>query len=387
MENNHKCAHDSSDICTFNTESHDLSTHCNAKLTVHVVQHLAPGGIETLVLEMLRLANERHRVLVISLEGNLPRAIQQWPKLASFKGNLIFLNKPSGFHFSAIIRLARLLKFLKPDVLHTHHIGPLLYGGAACKLTSVPCHIHTEHDIWHLSNRNNERLQRMALAIAKPRLVADAEMVSSQLSRRFKYADITVIKNGIDCRRFKPASQSLARQQFGLPLSGTIIGCAGRLEHVKGQDVLIKALAMLPSNFSVAIAGDGSQSDSLKKLAKHLNVSNRIHWLGLVDDMPRFYQSLDLFCLPSRHEGFPLSTLEAQSCDIVTVASHVGAVEETICPCSGQLFQAEQPHALTAKIYSALAQMKPLSPRQFVLKNNDIESMVAAYQRLSMEVR
>ncbi|WP_406733318.1 glycosyltransferase [Vibrio scophthalmi] len=357
------------------------------KLTVHVVQHLAPGGIEALVLEMLRHADKQHRILIVSLEGSLSSAVQRWPRLMPFKNHLIFLNKPNGVQLSTLLVLAKLLKLLKPQVLHTHHIGPLLYGGAAAKIAHISCHIHTEHDIWHLSNRSSARLQRIALNMAKPRLVADADSVSAGLSRQFNYPDITVIKNGIDCQRFKPASLTLARQKLGLPLADTIIGSAGRLEYVKGHDILIKALTLLPRNISIAIAGIGSQAEKLKSLAQQLNVADRIHWLGLVEDMPRFYQSLDMFCLPSRHEGFPLSTLEAQACDIVTIASQVGSVEETICPHSGALFEAEKPQALARQTLSTLADINRASPRRFVLNNHNIQTMVAAYQNLSVEVR
>lgn len=357
-----------------------------SKLTIHVVQHLAPGGIETLVLEMLRHADKQHPVLIVSLEGDLTSAIRHWPKLAAFKHHLIFLDKLSGVHLSMIGTLCKLFNLLKPHVIHTHHIGPLLYGGVAAKLSHIQCHIHTEHDIWHLSNAKNRRIQSVALAITKPRLVADADEVSSQLSRSFCYPDITVIKNGVDCQHFKPASQSLARQKLGLPLNCTIVGCAGRLEYIKGHDILLHALTLLPHTVSVAIAGYGSRADELKKLAQELNVDDRVYWLGLVTDMPRFYQALDLFCLPSRCEGFPLSTLEAQACDTVTIASQVGAVEETICPNSGLMFPSENPQALADQILAVLKQINPTSPREFVLKNNDIQNMVTAYQSLSAEV-
>ena len=142
-----------------------------SKLTVHVVQHLAPGGIESMALEMLRYCGHPHRVLIISLEGDIASAIHHWPKLEPYKHHLIFLNKPSGIHISTVRSLAKLFKLLKPAVLHTHHIGPLLYAGFAAKLTPIACHIHTEHDAWHLNKPGNARLQLLALAIAKPRLV------------------------------------------------------------------------------------------------------------------------------------------------------------------------------------------------------------------------
>lgn len=132
-------------------------------------------------------------------------------------------------------------------------------------------------------------------------------------------------------------SKEHARTSLNLPTDKHIIGCAGRLEHVKGQDQLIKALTLLPKNMVVAFAGGGTKRNQLEQLTSRLNLSDRVIFLGLVEDMTTFYGALDTFCLPSRHEGLPLSTLEAQACNIPTVAMNVGAVDETLCPVSGTL--------------------------------------------------
>jgi len=357
------------------------------RLTVHVVQHLYPGGIESLVLEILRHSDQANKTLVISLEGEKSSATSAWTKLSEFNHQLIFLNKPSGADLKTIRKLSRIFKMLQPDVVHTHHIGPLLYAGSASRLAKVKCLIHTEHDCWHLDNPKHARLQRVALAVFKPRLVADADFVGHQLNKKFAYDDLSIIKNGIDCQRFKPASQALARRRLGLPLSGTIIGCAGRLEHVKGQDVLLKALTILPEHVSLAVAGQGSQLKALQELTVELGIEQRVFWLGLIDDMPRFYQSLDLFCLPSRHEGFPLSTLEAQACDVISVATDVGAVKETLCPESGICVDPNNANALATALIHAITEGKKQSPRRFVLEHNDLEKMIQTYQNLAMEVR
>ncbi len=355
------------------------------RLTVHVVQHLKPGGIEALVLEMLRRSTPRDRSIVISLEGDRASAIKAWSKLAPLSRQLLFLDKPSGVSPSTVPKLCRLFKVLQPDVVHTHHIGPLLYAGCAARLSDVACVIHTEHDGWHFDNRKRARLQSLALNVVKPRLVADAQFVAKQLSKRFEYTDLSVIKNGVDCERFKPASQALARQRLGLPLNQILVGCAGRLEFVKGHDVLIHALAKLDPQIHLAIAGIGSQLDNLQELAQSLGVADRIHWLGLVDDMPRFYQSLDLFCLPSRNEGLPLSTLEAQACGITSIATHVGAVSETLCPNSSILVTKENPRALAQAIDTVQKRQTPASPRDFVSRNNDLKQMMDTYKQLAME--
>ena len=360
--------------------NNQLTKH--GKKIIHVVQHLAPGGLETLTLDLLRLAKPTDQVLIVSLEGTKEESINNWPKLEQYKNQIVFLDKAPGVQFNIIIKLIKAFNGIRPDVVHTHHIGPLLYAGYAARITGVPTRIHTEHDAWHLKNSKRRRLQALALKAAQPTLVADATRVYNQLRCAFSYKNIITIKNGVDCERFKPMSKADARTKLNLPTDKHIVGCAGRLEHVKGQDQLIKALSLLPTNTVVILAGDGSKRPQLEQLTHRLNLSDRVIFLGLVEDMTSFYGALDTFCLPSRHEGLPLSTLEAQACNIPTVAMNVGAVDETICPLSGTLVKSGS----VAGLASALLEKQNerfLSPRRYVLNNFDIVKMVASYNDIS----
>ncbi|MCG9640465.1 glycosyltransferase [Vibrio sp. Isolate34] len=354
----------------------------NSKKIIHVVQHLAPGGLETLTLDLLRLAKPNDQVLIVSLEGTKEESIKNWPKLKPYNNQIVFLGKESGVQFNIIIKLIKAFRGIRPDVVHTHHIGPLLYAGYAARVSGVPTRIHTEHDAWHLQDDKRRRLQALALKAARPTLVADATRVYNQLRSAFAYENIITIKNGVDCSKFKPVSKIKARTALGLPQDKNIVGCAGRLEHVKGQDQLIQALALLPKNTIVAFAGDGSKRKQLEQLATTLNLKERVIFLGLVDDMTTFYGALDTFCLPSRHEGLPLSTLEAQACNIPTVAMDVGAVDETLCPISGKLVKSGSiiglSHALLENDRAPF-----LSPRSYILNHFDIVKMVASYDDIS----
>ncbi|WP_159656472.1 glycosyltransferase [Vibrio atypicus] len=355
------------------------------KCIVHVVQHLAPGGLESLALNMLAFSEPEQRVLIVSLEGTKLESIANWPKLAQYQDQLIFLNKPAGCSLKTLMQLYKLFNVLQPHTVHTHHIGPMLYGAVAARLAGVSNRIHTEHDAWHLNSRKHRSLQKVALNVASPHLVADATLVGDQISRHFNYKNITVIKNGVDCQQFKPGSKFLARQTHKLPTNVTLIGTAGRLEKVKGQDVLINAMPLLNSDIHLVIAGCGNERTRLERQARALGVSHRVTFLGLVDDMPRFYQSLDLFCLPSRSEGFPLSTLEAQACGIVTIATNVGASGETLDPDSGLLVNSENHQELASAIQQALKDSDSANPRSFVLNQHDIRQMIVAYNSLTKE--
>ncbi|MDN3680261.1 glycosyltransferase [Vibrio tapetis subsp. quintayensis] len=360
-----------------------LSSDSATRTVIHVVQRLAPGGLETLTLDLANHAQPQDRVIIVSLEGNKEQALQDWPRLEPHAHQLIFLNKAAGVQINLLKELIKLFNLIKPDVVHTHHIGPLVYASIAAKIAGVPHRIHTEHDAWHLTNAKAVRLEKWALKIATPTLVADAARVKAHLDSCFSYANTVTIKNGIDCEKFLPKSLPLARMHYQLPMDKTIIGSAGRLELVKGHDVLISAMRFLPSHVMLVIAGDGSQKEALQQLVKKLDLESRVQFVGLVDDMPRFYQALDIFCLPSRYEGFPLSPLEAQSCGVPTAVTQVGAAEETLCPYSGRLMSANNPINMASVILGMLESPSQVTPRDFVLENNDVNKMAQAYMDLT----
>ncbi|MCK6264939.1 glycosyltransferase [Vibrio sp. ZSDE26] len=352
---------------------------------IHVVQHLAPGGLESLALDLLAFSTPINQVMIVSLEGNKDQAIEKWPRLKPFANQILFLDKNPGVKLQTIMQLVKAFNQFKPDVVHTHHIGPLLYAGLAARLTSVPVRIHTEHDVWHLNNDKHVRLEKMALNVAKPQLVADANLVQDTLLSHFDYKNTSTIKNGVDCEKFRPGSMNVARAHFNLPQDKTLIGCAGRLETVKGHDLAIAALSYMPRSVHLAIAGNGSQLTQLKKMADQYDVSDRVTFLGLVDDMQRFYQALDLFCMPSRSEGFPLSPLEAQACNIRTAVTNVGASKETLCPKTGHLIRANDIHDMADVLFHMTCISVDANPRDFVLKHNNIRNMVKAYELLAVE--
>ncbi|WP_375754013.1 glycosyltransferase [Vibrio sp. HN007] len=355
----------------------------HGKKVIHVVQHLAPGGIENLALDLLTFANPNDHILLVSLEGTKAQALINWPRLKPFADRLAFLNKPPGVQISLVNTLVKVFKSIKPDVVHTHHIGPLLYAGYAARLASVPVRIHTEHDVWHLESPKHQKLQKLLLKLARPTLVADATQVSKKLAQTFSYKDSVVIKNGVDCQKFKPGSKRLARQEFGLPEEKFIIGCAGRLQAVKGFDNAVNALSMLPQRVELVIAGDGPERESLEALSCKLNLDSRVHFLGRVDDMPRFYHCLDLFLLPSRKEGFPLSPLEAQASNIPAMVSDVGACAEVICPSTGILIRKDSVTDIAGSVMKMLDHKSKKLPREFVVNGHDIRQMVRAYEELA----
>ncbi|MDD1794663.1 glycosyltransferase [Enterovibrio sp. ZSDZ42] len=352
------------------------------KTIVQVVQHLKPGGLEVMALELMKFSHHGDAMKIVSLEGDAETAIAAWPRLREFKDQLVFLNKAPGLSLSTIMTLKRVLSSLDADLIHTHHIGPYFYGGLAAFLNRIP-HVHTEHDAWHYSNKRHQVLHRIVSLFGTPVCVADADIVAHSLSSLSGMQDVRVIKNGVDTSKYIPGHKPTARAAMKLPNAIKLIGASGRLEEVKGHAVLISAMTELPNHIHLAIAGSGSMEVMLKDKAKTLNLSDRVHFLGHVENMPKFYQSLDLFCLPSFNEGFPLAPLEAQACGIPTAVTNVGGASETLCPESGCLMTAGDASDMAEKITHCLHNAVSSNPRTFVTNHADIRTMASAYDSLT----
>lgn len=350
---------------------------------VQIVQHLRPGGIECLALDLLANPPAGDRGLLISLEGTLADAVHHWPRLGQYGDRLVFLDKQAGLSPRLVWRLSRLLAEVEADVVHTHHVGPMIYGGIAARLAGVRRLVHTEHDAWHLQDPKRARLVRRIWRMVRPRMVADAELVADQVQRLARLPVDAVIRNGVDLLRFRPGGRAVARASLGLPADGPIIGLAGRLTRVKNQALAIRALQQMDDRrVHLAIAGDGDEGAALQDLAASLGLSQRVHFLGHLDGTERFYRAINCLCLPSDAEGYPLTLIEAQACGVPVVASRVGGVPEAVCPVSGQLVPAGDAARFAAALTRTLRNPQPDAARRFAEGRGSLHGMIDDYRRV-----
>jgi glycosyltransferase involved in cell wall biosynthesis len=139
-------------------------------------------------------------------------------------------------------------------------------------------------------------------------------------------APVRLIPNGVDRDHFSPDGVKADRNP-GAPL----LVCVGRLSHQKGQDVAIRALALLRDRMArlrlVGAESCGGERADLEALAESLGVSDRIEWRGGVDDTAPEYRAADVVVTPSRWDGLSLALLEAMASGAPIVASDVNGSE------------------------------------------------------------
>ena len=166
----------------------------------------------------------------------------------------------------------------------------------------------------------------------------DAVVATSARSGSFLEVPHTVIRHGIDLDVFHPPrSADDAMAATGLP-GRYLIGCFGRLRHQKGTDLFVRAMIeLLPRHpdWTAVVCGRVTAEhqafgEELKATVAAAGLSDRILFLGEVDDIKPWYRRLTLYVAPSRNEGFGLTPLEAMASQTAVVASDAGAYAEQI---------------------------------------------------------
>lgn len=174
---------------------------------------------------------------------------------------------------------------------------------------------------------------------------------------------VAVVENGVDTNLFKPGLRTGFRKRWGIPGSSTLILNVGRLDPVKGQDLLVEALALLDKNYHLVLVGEGPFREKLEDLAARKGVKERVHLVGPLSprDLALCYRDADLFVLSSRREGCPNVLLEALASGVPCVARAVGAVPAILEEGRlGTLVSEEEPEALAAAMARTVGTSSPL---------------------------
>lgn len=181
------------------------------------------------------------------------------------------------------------------------------------------------------------------------------------LNLGIKEEKLTVISNGVDISEFTRIHDAKFFDKF---LDGKNdykkVVFVGRLDAQKGVEYLIRAIPNVIKKYRKVhffILGNGNLEVMLKNLAKELNILESITFLDMIalEKMAEFYSSADIFCLPSIHEGFPLSIAEALSIGLVIVASATEGIPEAIIENkNGFLITPRNVAELTKKLLKAL---------------------------------
>ncbi len=296
---------------------------------IQVVEKLDIGGLEKIVLELSNYFSKDHKVLIISIKDFDKEKINNWIKINdSVKIKCLHKNTEDKNKvmkilniIKMIVKMRKIINKFNPDIIHTHHIGPLFYSSLASVLRKNKL-IHTDHDTWYLKEKKNFELRKKIYKLKPHETVALSNGMQDELNNIYKIKNTSVVFNGIDLDKLKEvvnAKEILKiKEEF-------VIGSCGRIESVKNHEYLINQAKNL-KDVRFIIAGSGSLLNKLKATAP-----DNVTFLGHQDDLSLFFSAIDVFCLPSKNEGLPLSILEAYYYNKPVFCTDVGNIKEIIC--------------------------------------------------------
>jgi len=227
---------------------------------------------------------------------------------------------------------ARALRGLGADVLHAHLTWPLaakwpLAAGVAARLPAV---LATVQLYLPFQATRATLFQHRVLSLRVGRYVCVSRFVAEACIAHVGWPPgrVSVVHNGIDPGPWEQGDAAAGRLALG-DGEGPVALTLARLDPQKGLEVLIEAAAQTPG-VQFAIAGDGPERPALERQITRLGLDGRVRLLGRREDAPDLLAACDLFVLPSRFEGLPVSVVEAMAAARPVVATAIGGTDEAV---------------------------------------------------------
>jgi glycosyltransferase involved in cell wall biosynthesis len=367
-------------------------------LIVHLITELERGGAEGQLYELVSHSDKsRFRHIVISLQDGGGIATQLLS--AGIEVYSLGLRKtlPSPW---AYMRLVRLLRNLKPDVLHCWLYHGCLAGALSARAGGV------KRMIWGLRSANpglkgySSGMRTLIRLCAKFSRCAWMIVANSETSQRlhaswgFRSSAMRVIPNGVDTARFSPdvAARAAVRDELGLPSDSVLIGLFARYKPAKDHETFLQSASRVYARdprTRFALAGIDIVADNLAltEMVRTNDLEGAVLLLGERRDVPQLTAALDLACISSRHESLSNSVLEAMACEVPCVVTDVGDLASVIGG-AGRVV----PPGAPDKLAEAMLRILCLSPaqrsamghegRKRILALFSVERAVAEYEQI-----
>ena len=300
-----------------------------------------------------------------------------------------------------LVRLYRLIRRERPDVVHTNTAKAGFVGRIAARLAGVPVVVHTFHGhVFHgyFGPRKTAiflQLERFGARLSD-RVITPSRELKRQIAEQYHVCaadkiDIIGVGLELDDLAALGRHQGSFRAAQDIPAGAPLIGIVGRLVPIKNHELFFQAARIMldqqPDAWFVLI-GDGERRAELVALAEALGLSERLRFAGWVTDMLPVYSALDVLVLCSLNEGLPISVMEAMAAGVPVTATNVGGVPDLLAdPCFGALTPAGDAAALAAGMMAGLHGSFDLeAARAYVLAHYNMRALAeqtgALYQSL-----
>ena len=364
---------------------------------LHVIDTLGYGGAERFLVGLVRfLDRERFRPLVAWLTAAGP-----FTQVLEEAGIPVVGVQAKGHRDArALIRLRRIMRAERVDIVHTHLFVDGFYGRLAALMAGVPVRVVTQQNAYE-----DPRLRLPGWQIQANRLLARVThhfVAVSTATRDYLHrvegvplSRISVVPNAVapPPPLDRTAVQGI-RQQWA-PTGERLVGTIARLEPQKGLDILVEAMAIVRRsvpNVRCIIVGQGELRPTLEAHIRRLNLGEHVRLVGLRGDVWHVLGALDVFVLPSRFEGLSLALLEAMAVGTPVVATAVsGTVEVVQDGVTGRLVPPEDPDTLAQALvdmlrYRETARRLGEAGRRLVLERYTLPRIAREYETLYLSL-
>lgn len=357
---------------------------------MHILPSLEIGGMETALITLINAMDTEHfenQIFCFDFK-NYENSIQH--RLHDENIPIYIFEKGHGVDYWLPVKISRILRQQKIDIVHTRNFAALLYGSVAAKLAGVQGIIADIRG--RIPVDEGQKCKRLSFMVS--RFVGVSEDINKMLTIDFKIkaSKVQTIYNGVQIPDAPPNRDVASlRAKHGLAPDDFVIGTIGRIELVKDYASLIRMSAPILHRYTKAklmIVGDGSQRVELENLAKELDVSAQTIFTGYQKEVSNYLQLINLFALTSVSEGISNVLLEAMAASIPVIATEVGGNPEIVRhDQTGFLIARSNLNQITEKVEllinnPELAKSLGQNGRRCVEEKFTIKKMVSEYQSL-----
>ena len=287
-------------------------------LVAQLMTEMILGGIESVVMNYYRCIDKsKFQFDFIAPKGSTFPNKDEIEKL----GGRIFVVPKYSHPFAYIKAVRKIFRENNYKIVHCHMNTMGIFAMYAAYKEHIPIRIlHNHSMINHFFSRSEFKrnilkyILRTFCKIYPSHFCACSKAAGNWMyGKNFNY---TIFNNGINVDKFKfnPEIRESVRAELGLQ-DKLVVGHIGRFCPPKNHIFLVEIfnnLLSLHDNAVLLLIGEGELLDQVKLKVKQLNIEDKVIFLGKQNDTSKYYQAMDVFCLPSRYEGLPVVAVEAQ---------------------------------------------------------------------------
>lgn len=310
-----------------------MTTH-----VMHLTFDMGIGGTEQVIANLIEHTDpEQFQISLFCLEQPLGAIGQRLKELEEPEVHIETAARSPKLDFALIRRIREFIRNRQVDLVHCHQYTPFVYGRLASLGTPARI-LLTEHGRLHpdLPSRKR-RLINPLLCRGKVDITAISKATRDALItiENMPAEQIDVVYNGIRDASAQSYEVQHLRQELGISTDTIIFATVARLDPIKNQELMLRALAQLAGEeglppLALVIVGDGSMRESLEQLAQELQINEQVFFTGFKTQPQEYFALMDVFLLSSFTEGTSMTLLEAMAFSKPSVVTDVGGNTEII---------------------------------------------------------